>query len=96
LVAEWRRSGLSTRVFAERRGVSSKSFAWWRWRLAADEGAGADEPVRLVAVGINDEARGDHLMWELATAGGDVLRVHGTIEPQALTRVLAAIARRSR
>ena len=98
LVAEWRRSGLSTRAFAEQRGLSAKSLAWWRWRLAADEVADEEVPEapRLVSVDMEEDARTESPVWELTTAAGHVLRVHGAIEPQMLARVLATITRRSR
>lgn len=96
MVAQWRRSGLGTRAFAEQHGLSVKSLAWWRWRLAADDGAGEEAP-RLVTVGIAEEAACvERPAWELATSAGDVLRVHGAIDPQALAQVLAAITGRAR
>lgn len=94
LVAQLRRSGLSARAFAKKRGLSAKSLAWWRWRLAADEGADQEAP-RLVTVGIEEDARVEAPAWEVATAAGDVLRVHGAIDPESLARVLAALTRRS-
>lgn len=94
LVRALRRSGQSTREFAEQRGISPRSLAWWRWRLAAEAASGGSEQ-RLVAVDV-DETPTPRDGWELSTAAGHVLRVQGTIEPDALARVLDAITRNSK
>jgi len=36
LVREQKRSGLSVRAFAERRGVNPHTLSWWRWRIRVE------------------------------------------------------------
>lgn len=34
-VAAWRKSGTNATEFCRRRGLSRKTFSWWRWKLGA-------------------------------------------------------------
>lgn len=99
LVTEWKRSGLTARAFAARRGIRAGTLAWWHWRLGRDRAAAAEDEVQLDFVPVEvDSGNDDACVWQLTTAEGHVLRVCRTIEAGALRAVLAAITaqRRSR
>lgn len=101
LVAEWKRSGLTARAFAARRGIRASTLSWWHWRLrrggAADDRADDDVDLGFVPVEVERTAE-DAYAWQLTTSDGHVLGVRGAIEPEALRAVLGAITtqRRSR
>src|SRR5258708_39897148 len=45
-VREWRRSGMKASAFCRARGVTLKTFEWWRWALLSGRASAA--AVRLV------------------------------------------------
>jgi hypothetical protein len=53
LVAEWRRSGMSQRAFAEARGIARGTFSWWTWRVG-EQRSRAPEFLEVVVEPVED------------------------------------------
>ena len=85
---EWRSSGLSVRVFCERRRLSEPSFYAWR-RALAKRDAERPEFVPVQVVGDEGETAGDLL--ELVLAGGRSVRVPAGFDAATLRRLLAVL-----
>jgi hypothetical protein len=87
LVAEWQRSGVSTREFCERRGVKLGTFSWWRQELAR-RGHGRQPRVEMVEVGtpvVADRA------VEVVLPNGIRLRVPVGFERRSLEELLGVV-----
>jgi hypothetical protein len=93
LVKEWRRSGLPGREFAALHDVGPGTLSWWRWRLRGKAESSSPLALRLVPLQVEPapSAMREGSCWELVTAGGHVLRVHGEIAGCDLAAVLAAL-----
>ena len=98
-VRRWRRSGLSSREYAERNGINANTLLCWSSKLGA---AGApesegDHGLRLVEVDVVED--GDTVEvdetplagWELRSAAGHVLRVAGPLTQAHVEAVVAAM-----
>lgn len=97
LTAAWEASGLSQAEFCRRHRLSTRTFAWWRWRLRSrssdDRGTAAEFlPVRVVArpadppPGVGD--------FDLLV-GRVVLHVPVGFDEEALCRLLRALESRA-
>jgi hypothetical protein len=85
-IAAWQRSGLSQRLFCERRGMALSTFQWWRKRLAdGQDGQPSFLPLALSA------ARGAvEAVVHIELKSGTRLRLEG----EAALRAVAALVRR--
>jgi hypothetical protein len=91
LVEEWRRSGLSAGEFGAVHGVRPGALSWWKWRLTR-QSSSSPLALRLVPLQVEPVPRvREGACWELVSAGGHVLRVHGDIAEGDLAAVLAAL-----
>jgi transposase len=103
IVLAWQRSGKSAKEFAAERGISPRTLAWWRWRLAGRAESAPSEveaspalrfvPVQVAAESVRPAPAQAHEAprgWEIVSARGDVLRVHRDITEAELAAVLAA------
>lgn len=102
-VAGWKRSGLSVREYAESRGLCASTLSWWRSRLKKGRtGSRAKEPtaVELVALEVRDDAdvegradrqRDEGPQWELTSASGHMLRVHGSLTVEQTQVIVSAL-----
>ena len=95
-VAAWQRSRLSAAAFAARHGLSPRTLVWWRWRLATARPAATPVLTAPQLVAVDVEPATAATAWEVALAGGHVLRVHAGIAPDALRVVLDVLALRHR
>jgi hypothetical protein len=95
LVRAWKRSGLGASAFAALHGVAPGTLSWWRWRLRTTAATPTAPPaVGLVELQVEPErssATEVSPAWELLTAAGHTLRVHGEIAEADLAAVLAAL-----
>lgn len=90
-IAAWRRSGRDATEFCQRRGLSRKTFSWWRWRLGVGAGgtAGAFVPVTAKA----PSAPPGVTEFELVLHDV-VVRVPAGFDVEALGRLVDALAAR--
>jgi hypothetical protein len=97
LVNQWRRSGSTARVFAEKHDVEPHTLSWWKWHLKSKPPPAArarpkGDLVRLMRVDVAETpATRDDIAWELTSASGERLRVRGSIAPADLRAVLSAL-----
>ena len=93
VVTRQRASGLSIKAFCEREGVSYQSFFIWKRRLGliATEGPAivAFAPVRVQPEVAPEAAAGG---IEILLPRDRRVRLTGTVDPQQLAAVLAALA----
>jgi hypothetical protein len=90
LIESWERSGLGAAAFARSRGIAATTLSWWKWQLSKRKRDRATP--RLVAVEVSPEiGTATDPVWELRTAKGHVLSVHGRLPPEELRSVIAAI-----
>ncbi len=85
-------SGLSVRAFARREGVDDDRIYRWRRRFAAErEPRGVATPtVSPALIELRPSPRRSEPV-EVVLASGVMLRVSETIDPAALTRLVAAL-----
>lgn len=90
-VRQWRRSGLSVRVFCAEHHLSEPSFYGWRRTLAERDAAAVPfAPVRIVPEREPmTEAAADGL--ELILSGGRRLRIGSSFDAPTLQRLLALL-----
>lgn len=102
LIREWRKSGASARDFATAHGVKPRSLTWWAWHLRSTRAKAerAEKATRLIPVRIVEPATVEARItpssprqggWELTSADGHVLRVHGVLDAATLRAVLASM-----
>jgi transposase len=87
-IGEWRASGLSVRVFCERRGLAIPSFYAWRRTLerrAAEKAAFV--PVQVVADAVPDRASA----LEVVLSDGRTVRVAPGFDAATLRQLLAVL-----
>lgn len=103
MIRAWERSGETATRFAESRGLSPRTLAWWKWRLKQDgAAAAAATAIQLVPVRAAEDVHGDglgvdgELAWEIEGPAGHVLRVRGRASAQALRAALVVIERGGR
>jgi transposase len=95
-VGQWRRSGLTAKVFARMAGVNANSLTHWAWRLGREahragapaQAAGAMPAaafVEITAAGSLDER------FELELGNGRRLRIPARFEPAVLQRLLGVL-----
>jgi hypothetical protein len=102
LVRAWKRSGKSSKEFAVSRSIRATTLVWWAWRLGLSRTRGPalprperEPPLRLVEVTVERPASLSPVplsscSWELRTATGIHLTVHGEISVEALALVIGA------
>ncbi|MGB9626174.1 MAG: IS66 family insertion sequence element accessory protein TnpA, partial [Phycisphaerae bacterium] len=106
LMAEWSASGQTQAAFCRARGLNPGTFAWWRRRLRTDERASAGararrgrrpgEPgefveVRLAGVRAVEPTGPSAGAYEVVLSCGRSIRVPWPFDPQALSRLIAAV-----
>jgi hypothetical protein len=94
-----RRSGLTTKEFARREGVSARTLTWWRWKLG--EKAKRGTTIRGSArkpkgpVGFVEVVRATAMVatdaFEVEVAGGYRVRVPAQFDAEALERLLGVL-----
>ncbi len=88
VLARWRRSGLSVRVFCRAEGINEPQFYWWRRKLSQPkpkEPAPAFVPVHVVHEPAADlETRS----IEVVLANGRCLRVGPGFDPRTLVTLV--------
>ena len=102
IVKEWRRSGLSVRAFAKKRGVAAGSLWGWAARLDSKRhrethrGGAIRDGHKFLAVEVaqtnassTPPGRGD---IEIAWPGGPVVRVIGDVRASTLAAVMHVVA----
>lgn len=97
LLKGWDRKTRTAEQFAASLDVSPGTVAWWCWRLKHEPVASAPkDELRFVQVAVEPDPIADSATgWELTTASGHTLRVHGTVAPEVLRVVLDHLAPRS-
>jgi len=95
LIAAFERTNQTARAFCERRGISPRTFAWWRWQLRETAPHRDDRDcVKLVAVDVlRDEAgaRGaTRPRVDIVLPGGIEVRADGGVD---IDFVVALVAR---
>jgi transposase len=86
VLARWRRSGLSVRVFCRTEGVNEPQFYWWRRQLGRVE---PKEPA-FVPVHVVTEEPGEPATRgiEVVLANGRCLRVGPGFDPHTLVTLV--------
>jgi len=100
-VAEWRRSGKTSKEFAAEIGVNPSTLLWWSTKLGASRGAAkaagarrrergtADRLEQLPLVELSGGVVDDR--FELELGGGRRLRIPPRFDAEALGRLLAVL-----
>ena len=86
-VREWKRSGLTAAVYAERKGLSAGTLRWWSSRLGRIEPASANPSV--VEVMLTQEAPASAL--ELVLGSGARVVVPIGFDEGTLARLLSVL-----
>ncbi len=93
----WDRSGQTAKDFATARRLSSRTLAWWKWRLSREPSAGEPDEPRLLPVKIEPDdgsaPEPEPCRWDLVFPEGPVLQVYvplGTEELRSILRTLRA------
>lgn len=92
VIAAWRKSGQSTRDFAQARGIVPQRIYWWRKRLSDDDTkveAKADGELKLLPVHVTEPKRGEPVTVLLRS--GHMLKVGRGFDEEAFARVLAVL-----
>jgi hypothetical protein len=95
VLEEQRRSGLSDRAFARKKGLDPQRLWWWRKRLEGSQGGEAVEFVEVKPKARTSEAATSDTMLEVRLVNGRVVMVPAMLEPKVLARLLDAIEGRS-
>jgi len=95
-LARWKRSGLTLREFAEKRGIPLSTLSWWRqvFRRAGEEeanGAAAEHAVAFTEVPKPAKVPRTPAVLEIVPHGGHVVRVPAGADTGTLRRVLQAV-----
>lgn len=85
-VREWKRSGLTASVFAEREGLNVGTLRWWSSRLARVSTTSARPPVVEVVI----DARASSAL-EVVLASGARVAVPAGFDEATLRRLLAVL-----
>ena len=95
LVSEWQQSGLSAEAFATQRRLKASTLSWWKWKLETQQRGSPKAPERsgprLLPVEVVESEFDGEVGWELRTAAGHVLRVHGALTDAQLEEILGAM-----
>jgi hypothetical protein len=91
VLEEQRRSGLSDRAFAKRKGLDPQRLWWWRKRIEAPRGSEAVEFVEVKPRAGTSEVATSGAMLEVRLVNGRVVMVPAEVEPLVLARLLDAI-----
>jgi hypothetical protein len=86
-VSAWRRSGLTSRDFAEREGLNAGTLAWWAWKLKKSEHESVDF-VDVTHAVLEDEVRIELVVGQV------VVRVFGEVDGERLRRILDVLEAR--
>lgn len=86
LIADWNRSGQSITAFCRQRGICKSGFCRWRRILTDEHDAPSPPPPAFVPVRVVADA-----MAEVVLPTGLVVRLPLDAEPQAVTRLVAAV-----
>lgn len=90
LIESWEKSGLGAAAFARSRGIAASTLSWWKWQLSKRKRSRT--APRLVELEVVPEISGaTDPVWELRTAKGHVLSVHGRLPPEELREVIAVL-----
>jgi len=94
-VRAWDRSGQTAKDFATARRLSSRTLAWWKWRLSREPSAGEPDEPRLLPVKIEPDdgsaPEPDTCRWDIVFAGGQVLQVYVPLEANELQSILRTL-----
>jgi hypothetical protein len=85
VVARWKQSGLTVRVFCRTEGVNEPMFYWWRRELQRRDQA---KPTFLPVHVLVDEAESPAQGLEVVLANGRCLRVGVGFDPHTLVQVV--------
>jgi len=97
VIAQWRESGETSKVFAARHGLNAGTLLWWSARLPKEQagskpakarGRGAAFTEVRVTSGPTEVAGG---RVEVVTRSGRVVRVEGVVDAGALRAVIEAV-----
>jgi transposase len=91
-VAQWKRSGLTAKVFAAQQGFNVHTFRGWSSSLQRPT-ARAVEPgfVRLVAVGSTSVQPAESATIDVVLTSGRIVRVRAGFDAALLRDVVAAL-----
>jgi hypothetical protein len=87
-IRQWRDSGLSQRIFCQRKGLALSTFQWWRQRLAG--AARAAQPPAFLPIEPKPAAAGPAGVVHVELADGVRVRLEG----EAALHAVAALVRR--
>ncbi len=89
----WRRSGLTGRDYARKRGLKPTTLSWWAWKLRRDAQTRTVETVSLLPVEVVDDEvpTTTGVAWEVITASGDRMRGDGTVAPELAAALVDAL-----
>ena len=87
-VREWKRSGLTAAVYAERKGFSAGTLRWWSSRLGRQASASAKPPV--VEVTLTQETTAASTLELVLASGGRVVVPVG-FDAATLARLLTVL-----
>jgi len=97
VIAQWRASGETSKVFAARHGLNAGTLLWWSARLPKEGAGGKRTKPRVrepgfaevrVRRGPTESARG---RVEVVTRSGRVVRVEGAVDARALRAVIEVV-----
>lgn len=89
-VREWKRSGLTAAVFAEREGINAGTLTWWSSKLGRAAGVAARPPVLEVKV----EAQANAGALEVVLGCGVRVVVPVDFDETTLGRLLSVLGER--
>jgi hypothetical protein len=90
LVATFGKTTQSTAEFCARRGVSPRTFAWWRWRLRHQVPARGDA-MKLLAVDVVDASPSGVRTSVVIAVGGVEVRLDAGVGPEYVAAVVSRL-----
>lgn len=78
LVAQWRESGLTRRVFAQQHGITIKSFDYWCRKKSTPPAKTSSEQVGFIELAQKPVPREDHAhpKFEIELPGGVRIKIY--------------------
>lgn len=91
VVTAWQRSGLAATEFCRRRGLSRRTFGWWRWRLGVSPAAAGSGFVAVKLENGVPVIAPSRSVFEIVGRKGHLVRVTSDFDAEALSRLMGVL-----